>query len=118
MRNTTDVVALSDEQLEIIMTAARPLEPAHRSAFLVAVARELAAIPREQRGADRARGAARSLRRARPQPRLFQVSLIRCCRVFLTGMPLTLRPTRLSDDPDRQDWNIFDGDTQPVGPHL
>jgi len=30
-------------------------------------------------------------------------------------MPLTLRPTRLSDDPDRQDWNIFDGDTQPVG---
>ena len=51
MRNTTDVVALSDEQLEIIMTAARPLEPAHRSAFLVAVARELAAIPREQRGA-------------------------------------------------------------------
>ena len=50
MRNTVDVVALSDEQLAIVMDAAKPLLPAHRTAFLESVARELAAIPREQRG--------------------------------------------------------------------
>src|SRR5262249_54631736 len=30
-------------------------------------------------------------------------------------MPLTLRPTGLSRDPNAQDWNVFDGDTRPVG---
>jgi hypothetical protein len=30
-------------------------------------------------------------------------------------MPLTLRPTGLSRDPNAQDWNVFDGGTQPVG---
>src|SRR5262249_4649057 len=30
-------------------------------------------------------------------------------------MPLTLRPTRLSDDPNDQDWCIYDGGTEPVG---
>ena len=50
MSNADNVVALTDEQLAIIMEAARPLEPERRSAFLEAVAAELAAIPREQRG--------------------------------------------------------------------
>jgi hypothetical protein len=30
-------------------------------------------------------------------------------------MSLTLRPTGLSRDPDRKDWNVFDGGRQPVG---
>ena len=30
-------------------------------------------------------------------------------------MPLTLRPTGLSRDPDAKDWNVFDGGTRPVG---
>jgi len=30
-------------------------------------------------------------------------------------MPLTLRPTGLSRDPNAQDWNIFGGGDQPVG---
>src|SRR5262245_22845756 len=30
-------------------------------------------------------------------------------------MPLTLRPTRLSDDPNAPDWNAFDGGTEPIG---
>jgi len=30
-------------------------------------------------------------------------------------MPLTLRPTGLSRDPNANDWNVFDGGTQPVG---
>jgi hypothetical protein len=30
-------------------------------------------------------------------------------------MPLTLRPTGLSRDPNAIDWNVFDGGTQPVG---
>ena len=30
-------------------------------------------------------------------------------------MPLTLRPTGLSRDPNAPDWNVFDGGTQPIG---
>jgi hypothetical protein len=30
-------------------------------------------------------------------------------------MPLTLRPTGLSRDPNRLDWNVFDGGPEPVG---
>jgi hypothetical protein len=30
-------------------------------------------------------------------------------------MPLTLRPTGLSRDPDAKDWCIYDGGTQPIG---
>src|SRR5262245_22415679 len=30
-------------------------------------------------------------------------------------MPLTLRPTGLSRDPNAQDWCIYDGGTEPVG---
>ena len=30
-------------------------------------------------------------------------------------MPLTLRPTGLSRDPNAKDWNVFDGGPQPVG---
>jgi hypothetical protein len=30
-------------------------------------------------------------------------------------MPLTLRPTGLSRDPNARDWNVFDGGSQPVG---
>jgi hypothetical protein len=30
-------------------------------------------------------------------------------------MPLTLRPTGLSDDPNAKDWCVYDGGPQPVG---
>jgi hypothetical protein len=30
-------------------------------------------------------------------------------------MPLTLRPTGLSRDPNAKDWCVYDGGTQPVG---
>src|SRR5215510_1002377 len=32
---------------------------------------------------------------------------------ILRAMPLTLRPTRLSNDPNAQDWNVYDGGTEP-----
>jgi hypothetical protein len=37
-------LALTDDELSIIMDAAKPLEPERRSEFLAAVARELAAL--------------------------------------------------------------------------
>jgi hypothetical protein len=44
------MLRLTDTELEIVMDAARPLEPERRSVFLERVATELAAMPEAERG--------------------------------------------------------------------
>jgi hypothetical protein len=39
---------------------------------------------------------------------------VRLAPVYSDRMPLTLRPTGLSRDPNTQDWNTFDGGAQPA----
>ena len=56
-------IALNDEELAVVMEAARPLQPAHRSSFLEAVARELASLPAEQRGVGSVARVVRQLQR-------------------------------------------------------
>jgi hypothetical protein len=44
------MLKLSDDELSVVMNAAKPLEPERRSAFLEAMARGLMAMPEEARG--------------------------------------------------------------------
>jgi hypothetical protein len=57
------MIALSDAELDIIMRASAPLEPARRSQFLERVAAELASLPAEERGVGSVSRLVRQLQR-------------------------------------------------------
>jgi hypothetical protein len=63
------IIRLTDSELEAVFTAARPLHPRDRAAFLQAMATELNTLPVV--GAHTARSRSGLSRRSAPRPALF-----------------------------------------------